>query len=772
MFPELELKEGWATVFGLTMMSLFVAWSIQSAHWAEGLSILQGVVLLASLLGILLAKSHVPNRLAHLLSLVTGFTWSAFLTSRVLAGSLQIPASRAVVELEGRIEYFLYILYTGQRHADNLIFVLLLSLLLWMMAYFCAWAVFRWQRVWWAAIVAGVALMVNINYASGNLTGFVIGFLLFALLLVVRTSLASYEQEWRMEGIGYSPELVYHFLRTGVFISALAIFLAWIAPGALASNPLQQVLDQVGQPWRKLQDESSRLFQDLNYQNQPARIYSDRRMTLGGAVNLTDTPIMDVEASTGRYWRAMVYHQYTGDGWTNTDSDALWIEENKQDLTVPEFDLRQEMTQTFTLKRDLGPKGTIVAAGQPLRANIPIEAAVSYITHEDDLLRSKADPLYPPTPGDPSVLYARKPLRTGDSYRVLSSLSQADEESLRQAGTDYPNWIKPRYLQLPDSLPERVRTLAQRITDGQETPYDKAKAIESYLRQIPYNAQIDGPSPGQDGVDYFLFKEKQGYCNYYASAMAVMLRSVGVPARFVQGYSQGTLEQGVYHILERDGHAWPEVFFPGYGWVEFEPTGGEPPLDRPSSRESTSGSNLGQDRESWQRYLEKQMDDEPDPSAMGATSALPQRLLWQRIEHWAAFLLVLAVVGTTATGFFSFRHRRRIEGLSAAERVYGDLVDWSRRLLRLQPLEHQTPYEFGRSVALSVPRGDQAIEQITGLFVEERFGNKVVPDAVAESAWERARVALWQRWVGRRLDRVRLTWARFFPPGEIGDGTD
>ena len=103
-----------------------------------------------------------------------------------------------------------------------------------------------------------------------------------------------------------------------------------------------------------------------------------------------------------------------------------------------------------------------------------------------------------------------------------------------------------------------------------DNPYDKADAIEKLLRTYKYNQGISAPPAGQDGVDYFLFDVKEGYCDYYASAMVVMLRSVGVPARFVVGYTPGQLKQQneqtdeapVYRVLERNAHAWPEVYFP------------------------------------------------------------------------------------------------------------------------------------------------------------------------------------------------------------------
>ncbi len=149
---------------------------------------------------------------------------------------------------------------------------------------------------------------------------------------------------------------------------------------------------------------------------------------------------------------------------------------------------------------------------------------------------------------------------------------------------NYPEHITARYLQIPETVPQRVFDLAEEVTAGIDNPYDIARAVERYLRGYEYNDQIPGPKPGQDGIDYFLFDEQQGYCNYYASSMAIMLRHLGIPARLSVGYATGEKQPqtGLYRLRNNDAHVWVEVYFPEYGWIEFEPTAAEPVLVRPS----------------------------------------------------------------------------------------------------------------------------------------------------------------------------------------------
>jgi hypothetical protein len=129
-----------------------------------------------------------------------------------------------------------------------------------------------------------------------------------------------------------------------------------------------------------------------------------------------------------------------------------------------------------------------------------------------------------------------------------------------------------------------VWDLALELTVAEPTPYDQALAIENYLRAFPYTLDLKAPPADRDIVDYFLFDLKRGYCDYYASAMVVLARAAGLPARLVIGYGSGAYrpEEARFVVTEADAHAWAEIYFPGYGWVEFEPTASRPAVWRPS----------------------------------------------------------------------------------------------------------------------------------------------------------------------------------------------
>ncbi len=162
-------------------------------------------------------------------------------------------------------------------------------------------------------------------------------------------------------------------------------------------------------------------------------------------------------------------------------------------------------------------------------------------------------------------------------YEAVSELPEVPPNLLRDAGTDYPEAVRAMYLQLPH-LDPRIPALAKQIVGRATTPYEQAHAIEAYLRSH-YGYTLDlSSTPPADPLAYFLFQRRAGHCEYFATAMTVMLRSLGIPARYINGFLPGQYNSvgGDYIIRASDAHSWVEAFFPGFGWITFDPT---PPTD-------------------------------------------------------------------------------------------------------------------------------------------------------------------------------------------------
>jgi hypothetical protein len=315
----------------------------------------------------------------------------------------------------------------------------------------------------------------------------------------------------------------------------------------------------------------------------------------------------------------------------------------------------------------------------------------------------------------------------------------ADESVLRAAGSDYPPDVARLYLALPD-LPARVRALAQEVATGAATPYDQALALEAYLRQFPYDLTIAEPPAGRDVVDYFLFDGRAGYCDYYASAMVVMARSLGIPARLAIGYATGDYDPNsrAFVVREENAHSWPELYFPGAGWVRFEPTAAQAPPERlPAWSEPPlyPAGSAAQVQGDLQTFREDEI--------------VRQRVGWLAVAGVAFALLVAGWV---------WRRRRPQPELAA---LYGRLGRWGRRL-GAAPGPGDTPGQYVHLLGDRVLAGEDgaaqpALEQVQRFvrsFEAAQYGPQPVEaEREARGLWpgvERALRGLWRRRLWRR----------------------
>jgi len=325
------------------------------------------------------------------------------------------------------------------------------------------------------------------------------------------------------------------------------------------------------------------------------------------------------------------------------------------------------------------------------------------------------------------------------AYRADSLVPVVSEEQLRSAGSDYPEWVQDRYLALPDQVPDRVLALARDLTATEPTPYDRALAIESYLRTFAYTLDVPSPPFYRDVADYFLFDLQRGHCDYYATAMAVLARAAGLPARLVLGYAGGTYDADNvrYLVTEADAHAWVEVYFPEYGWVEFEPTAGRPPIER--SAES----------------LPIEWSEPEEPLELAATERGWVAQFW-----WLGVLGALAVatlVGIVWWATDAWR-LRLLTPVAAMATLYHRLEGHGRRLA-VPMREGDTPYEFATSFAehfANLARGRywwdtalapaiQEARQLVSLYVQASYTPR--PPNTDD---QRQAIQTW-RWLCRRL---------------------
>lgn len=742
---KLKLQEGWATFLLLVFMLLSVVWSVLAADWTDGLQILPWVGLAALLLGLVLAKRRrVPSLLAHAISLILGAVWVVLLLSLVFS-SLVAPAgllmageglaTRITVMSEQALRWLLAP-SGAEAWLSNFMFVVSASVATWVVCYASAWFVFRAHWAWGAIVPAGVGCVLNIYYAPPRLVVYFMAFCLSALLLAVRLHVHNRQVIWREAEVNYNLDVDLSFLRDGLIVSLVALVLAWTVPVAARNPTVSEFWSAFEEPWQEIQTLWTRLFTSLNYQGRMGLVRFGRTMTLGGGASLSNIVVLEVEASEPHYWRAVAYDRYTGSGWVNTDDAVLVLPSGKSALSPAPYGMQEAFTHTVRMRE--GGEELLFYAGQPVQSSRSAQASLSFV------------PVAGREPAtDISMLSALRILGRNDSYTIESLVSRATVGQLRAAGTDYPDWVSARYLQLPPTLPKRVRDLGQQLAAEAAVPYDQAEAIQNYLRRIPYDRTIGPPPPGSDPIDWFLFDNRRGFCDYYASAMVLMLRAAGIPARISQGYAVGQYDapSRSYQVRQLDAHAWPEVYFPGYGWIEFEPTSSQPMITRPAGSDLPFLPGLDVMLET----VRTEEEDKYGPDEVEAADedivdiTLGQSRPWY--QRYGRLLLGLLLLVVAAVGGIVGWWHLSLRGLGLAARAYEQM----RRLGGLMgvPLEaHQTPVEYGESLADVLVQSQEDLRRLVAAYVKQRFSRTGLSDEEEQDLaerWQRLRLVLWRQ---------------------------
>ena len=747
----------WLTFFLTLVLYMTLAISMNAAQWVElNTEIFTTATLAAVVLGALMARSRFDGLFMVSHGIFTSLAWVLYLMTR-LVPSPEIASLLAgdIPELRAK-SYFVLLRWLDWIEAaanrtpsqENLIFVLYISLLLFWLAYLGVWAIFRHGFVWRGVMPAGIALLVNTYYAPNPVVALLVIFCLTALILLVRANLAEQQLRWREQRIRFSNEVTYDFLRDGLIFSVLVVALAWVAPSLGRNTQLRQFLQPINATWEETSQEWSRLYEGLNRQARPAGIAAfGRTLTLGGARDVTNTPVFTVNAPVGRYWRAVAFDTFTGRQWLNTSPDSI-SRDAGQPVVSADWQQRVPLTQTITLLR---PMGNVLLGAPDIRT-----ASVGFTALARPMPPLDAESNLPEAelPVELTLIQSSEALGANDSYTVVSNSARPTEWLLDRAGTDYPDGIQETFLQLPEGVDPRVVALAQELTAPFATSFAKAKAIESRLRGFPYDDQIPAPSPEQDPVSYFLFDIQRGYCDYYATSMAVMLRSVGIPARTASGYAEGLFdeESGTYLVTEADAHTWVEVYFPGLGWIEFEPTAGESALDRPVGSDPSAAVDSAaiappDDREDLlppDDFERGNLDNQPlDPAGQGDLSTGPGLPLWA----WA----LLTVIGLALSGVLAFRVRKAAAPDFTPEWtpiLYERLQHWADRLnLPIKP--GQTPYEHAEYLGDTLPSARPTIDSLTDNYVRYRFAGQSAESS--RESWHPLRPILWKAWLRKLL---------------------
>jgi transglutaminase-like putative cysteine protease len=728
--------------------------SIRSADWTDDLNTVTTIGIIGTLAGALLSWSTFGGRSVLLFNLVY---WLFTLGWQM--GTTMDPAMiwrDRILSLFGRLGAFSETILQAEKNRDPLMFVLIMGILIWFMGSFGAWTIFRKRGFWTAVLPPGIALIVNqIFYlGSADLGGY--------LIFYVR------QQLWFKLRAQVAPNTILAFSRAGAIMAIVIVLLAWGGPAFAQSEQAAKLWGVVTLPFREIRDKLSDAFGGLRGSVGVSYDIYGENLLLDAGTEPADITVMHITAEDkpekgGRfYWFSRAYDTYEFGSWKVTIGSVVEFDPEIGDLPIPQYDARQ------TIEVEVAPKVSsmhgLYAPAQPLWTN-----------------RSGEIDLYRIPGGGVDVLRmtTHGVVRDGETYRARSSVAIPGARQLREASQEYPAWVTANYLQLPANITERTLELAKEITEGIDNSFDKATTITQWLRSnIDYERVTISPPEDVEQIDWFLFDYQIGFCNWYASSEVILLRSLGIPARMAVGYARGNLQafEGYYEVKGGDAHAWPEVFFPEYGWVEFEPTGNQSELNRPEEVEPVDG--LGEGGVDLGRELDQGQGIDPDADLLDLLAkdefALAEQVDVGSILSWVLFSLVLITIVVFA--WFRFDPVSRVIAIKAVMggierigirppemfqpvyqydltpigRVYSRWSVWIGRLGVSLNLA-QTPYERATTFGSKYPAASKSGWHIVKSYVQERFSSDQSEADELKDIWRELRPYLWIEWMRKKL---------------------
>lgn len=305
--------------------------------------------------------------------------------------------------------------------------------------------------------------------------------------------------------------------------------------------------------------------------------YGTDDSALGGPFVGDDRVVFSAEADGRHYWRIETKDVYTGKGWISDQGSAMPVSFQPQQhvpMNAFEAGVKTESRTSRVIPKIGYPHLVYPLGVQQVEASVPNRAIELSLNPTTEKIMTVVD-------GAANSI---------GPYSVTFDHPVYSVEKLKAAGTNgFPpesyssSSVMTKYTQLPAGLPDRVKELAYDITKDKKNWFEKAQAVEKYFRSNNFvydQTLVPVPEEDQDYVDQFLFETKRGYCDNFSTSMVVMMRSIGIPTRWVKGYTEGeyleTLDNGrrLYEITNNNAHSWVEVYFPGVGWLPFEPTQG------------------------------------------------------------------------------------------------------------------------------------------------------------------------------------------------------
>lgn len=489
--------------------------------------------------------------------------------------------------------------------------------------------------------------------------------------------------------------------------------------------------------------------------------FQPNRQYLGGNITLDDSLVMNVNSNNRIYLKGSIRDYYTGKGWISTSNKQYIVKDQNISnyITDSSFSEEEHFLQfqqkmpSFNFNNELYNQVFINGFAEIQQVNFKnniIFYPENIVSMNHWSYNNKS--IYTNDNGE--FYFSGRPMPDHYyiyHYRIFNKFHPYAKQLLNSST---PDVIKPLLDNNPyllekyndiikkytnrDNIPSSVADLAKQITSSKHTRYEKVQALEEYLSaNYRYTLSPGYPPEGKDFVEYFLFDAKKGYCSYYASAMTVMARSLGIPARYVEGYVLPATcdNSGIYRVTNDLSHAWVEVFFEGLGWIQFEPTAPFYALNNQQDVRQTFADDAGVEENRQEEYISRLMGETTFETAE-ETDTYPTEVPEQReaeslskndsnkavVYFLITFVFIIAVILFRRLIFEN--NIRKVLNI-AEERNVAVLY---KRILQMMKLYHQnnqrgeTLLEFATRVNEHLPQNIGNFEEITRLYLKARFG--------------------------------------------------
>jgi len=445
----------------------------------------------------------------------------------------------------------------GESAQDMVLFVAALALLCLSITMTTTWILFRLQLAWVSIICVGVPLLINHTFMPKADDTVIMVFVLIAMLMVVLNHITVRHTVWQALRVDHPVSTPLHVLWQAIMLLVPIIVIAMVLPLPTSNERLLSAWQALRSPFTTVRTSWETLFGNGGVD--VAGGFSQSAISVAGARDRSEQVVMRVQTTHRDYLRATSFDAYTGSGWQRLSDTTVYAV--PAGVAIPNTNtaavvVRSKVTLTRPRSDNL-----LMSVGAPATYGVDAEIVVMSGVDVNN-----------------NGMYAVQSniIQNSDTtYTMTSLLSYANENDLRSAPVA-PTEINNVYLQLPNTLPERITAFTRTLVTqaNARTQYDKTIAIQQHLRTLTYDESRQRPPSSMDWVEYILFESQRGYCDDFATAMVVMLRTQGIPARFVQGYVLSDRDpiRGDYVVRESLAHSWVEVYFSGYGWLRFEPT--------------------------------------------------------------------------------------------------------------------------------------------------------------------------------------------------------